>query len=47
VQNTRALQALRSDTPQVAQSAPSAELTLGALAPSDNLALLEWQNSQP
>jgi hypothetical protein len=32
VQNTRALQALRSDTPQVAQSAPSAELTLGALA---------------
>lgn len=47
VQNTRALQALRSDTPQVAQSAPSAELTLGALAPSDNPALLEWQNSQP
>jgi hypothetical protein len=46
VQNTRALQALRSDTPQVAQSAPSAELTLGALAPSDNPALLEWQNSQ-
>jgi hypothetical protein len=47
VQNTRALQALRSNTPQVAQSAPSAELTLGALAPSDNPALLEWQNSQP
>ena len=47
VQNTRALQALRSDTPQVAQSAPSAELNLGALAPSDNPALLEWQNSQP
>jgi hypothetical protein len=47
VQNTRALQALRSDTPQVAQSAPSAELTLGALAPSYNPALLEWQNSQP
>lgn len=47
VQNTRALQALRSDTPQVAQSAPSAELTLGALAPSDNPALLELQNSQP
>jgi hypothetical protein len=47
VENTRALQALRSDTPQVAQSAPSAELTLGALAPSDNPALLEWQNSQP
>ena len=47
VQNTRALQALRSDTLQVAQSAPSAELTLGALAPSDNPALLEWQNSQP
>ena len=47
VQNTRALQALRSDTPQVAQSAPSAELTLGALAPSDNPALLEWQNTQP
>jgi hypothetical protein len=47
VENTRALQALRSDTPQMAQSAPSAELTLGALAPSDNPALLEWQNSQP
>jgi hypothetical protein len=47
VENTRALQALRSDTPQVAQSAPSAELTLGALAPSDNPALLELQNSQP
>jgi hypothetical protein len=47
VENTRALQALRSDTPQVAQSAPSADLILGALAPSDNPALLEWQNSQP
>ena len=44
VENTRALQALRSGTPPVAQSAPSAEFTLSALAPSDNPVLREWQN---
>ncbi|AGI67826.1 hypothetical protein OAN307_c21990 [Octadecabacter antarcticus 307] len=46
VENTRALRALRADTPQVAQSAPSADLTLGALAPTDNPALVDWQSSQ-
>ncbi|AKS46221.1 Holin of 3TMs, for gene-transfer release [Octadecabacter temperatus] len=47
VENTRALQALRFDTPQVAQSKPSADLTLGAVEPSSNPALLEWQRNQP
>lgn len=47
VENTRALEALRSDTPQVAKSAPSADLTLGAVEPSSNPALIEWQRNQP
>lgn len=46
VENTRALWAQRADTPQVAQSAPSADLTLWALALTDNPALVDWQNSQ-
>jgi hypothetical protein len=46
VENTRALQALRSDTPQVAQSSPSADLTLGAVIPASNPALVEWQQHQ-
>jgi len=49
VENTRALQALRFDAPQIAQSEPSAELTLGAVTPAPNPALVEWQyrQSQP
>lgn len=46
VENTRSLQALRSDTPQAAQSAPSADLTLGAIEPASNPALVEWQHHQ-
>ena len=47
VENTRALQALRFDTPQIALSAPSADLTLGAVTPAANPALVEWQHRQP
>ncbi|MCW1951490.1 MAG: holin family protein [Octadecabacter sp.] len=46
VANTRALQALRFDTPQVAQSSPSADLTLDAVTPASNPALVEWQQRQ-
>jgi hypothetical protein len=46
VENTRALQALRSDTPQIGRSAPSADLTLAAIEPSSNPALVEWQYGQ-
>lgn len=43
VQNTRALAALRADTPQVADSAPSALATQAAVTPGSNPALKEWQ----
>ena len=47
IENTRALQAMRFDTPQVAQSTPSADLTMGAVTPASNPALMEWQHHQP
>ena len=47
VENTRALQALRADTPQIAHSTPSADLTIGAVTPAENPALADWQRHQP
>lgn len=47
IENTRVLDAMRADTPQVAQSSPSAHLTLGAVTPSGNPALDDWMRHQP
>jgi len=47
VRNTRALEALAADTPQVAETAPSAVATQTATTPQDNPALRAWQNHQP
>ena len=42
VANTRALEALRADSPQVAASEPSADTTLVAVTPGANPALTDW-----
>lgn len=47
VANTLALQAMRADTPQVADSAPSARATQAAIVPQGNSALNDWLNHQP
>ncbi len=47
IANTQALEAMRADAPRAAQSAPSAELTMGAVTPSGNPALDEWMRHQP
>lgn len=46
VENTRALEALRADSPQVADTAPFAPTTEAALAPQVNPALKDWQSAQ-
>ncbi len=47
IRNTLALQQMRADTPQVADSAPSAANTLDAVIPANNPALADWHRSQP
>lgn len=47
VENTRALEALRADSPQIADSAPSAAATEAAIAPHPNPALSDWYRAQP
>ena len=47
VRNTRELRTLNADTPQVADSAPSAQATQRAIQPRDNPALSAWLNHQP
>ena len=47
VENTRTLQSLRADSPTVAQSAPSADVTRAAVEPADNPALSAWLRHQP
>lgn len=47
VENTRALEALRADSPQVADSAPSALATQAAITPQTNPALSDWYRVQP
>lgn len=47
IENTRALEALRADSPQVAESAPSALATQAAITPQSNPALSDWNNHQP
>ncbi|WP_281981986.1 holin family protein [Thalassorhabdomicrobium marinisediminis] len=42
VENTRALEALRATTPQIADTAPSAATTQAAVTPQDNPALQDW-----
>jgi len=46
IANTQALQALRPQTPQVANSAPSARVTQAAVEPQTNPALSDWQAHQ-
>jgi hypothetical protein len=46
VANTRALEGLRADSPQVAVTEPFAEATLTALEPDHNPALTDW-NGHP
>lgn len=47
VANTRELEGLRADSPKVAQTEPSADLTRTTLEPGDNPALAEWWRTQP
>lgn len=47
VENTRALEALRADSPQVADSAPSADITREVVRPGSNPALDAWVANQP
>ena len=47
IENTRALQALRADTPQVAGTLTSADATMQAVVPSENPALTDWMRDQP
>ena len=47
IRNTMALEAMRADTPQVADSTPSAATTLNAVTPADNPALSDWMRQQP
>lgn len=42
-ESIRALRALRPTSPGIADSGSDAELTLAALAPADNPALMEWR----
>jgi len=47
IENTRALQALRADTPQVAGTLTAADATMQAVVPSENPALSDWMRHQP
>lgn len=47
IENTLALQAMRADTPHVADTSPSAAATLDAVNPSENPALTDWMRHQP
>ena len=46
VENLQSLQALRSDTPGVADTAPDAGLTLASVRPGDNPALDAWRQAR-
>lgn len=46
IENTRALDALAAETPQVATSEPSVDVTLRAVTPSGNPALDDWMRAR-
>lgn len=47
IANTQALQTMRPDTPQIANSAQSARITQAVVTPMENSALSDWVAHQP
>lgn len=47
VENAHRLQALRADSPRIADAEPSAQATQAAITPQDNPALFDWENTRP